>query len=168
MVKYLKIIAVMSFSLLSCQSISKVSDRLSKKVENFSSSDFPVIKFNRLFMMDGMYRTNENFELIQPKLEIHRGSDNEHSSDYLIINDNGTVDEFYAKDISSANLLMNKKSSSVYSGVIYKEKDKIIVEVMQAFKMGGGYGTYKKFLKIVGDKIYIQDGKNCSVYTLVE
>lgn len=158
----------MFFSLLSCQSISKVNDRLLKKVENFSSSDFPFIKFNRLYIMDGMYSTNENFGLIQPKLEINRGSDNESFNDYLIINNNGTVSKFYAKNISSANLIIKKKSSSIYSGVIYQKKNQIIIEVIQAFKMGGGYGTYKQFLKIDGDKIYIQDGNNCSVYTLAE
>lgn len=115
-----------------------------------------------------MYNTSGNFELIQPKLEIHRGSDNENSNDYLIINDDGTVNRFYAKDINSASLLINRRSSSVYSSVIYQKKDHIIIEVMQAFKMGKGYGTYKQFLKIVGDKIYIQHRNFCSVYTLAE
>lgn len=160
--------AVMSFSFLSCQSVSKVRERLLKKIENFSSSDFPAIEFDKLYILNGTYSTKRDFELIQPKLEIHRGSGTETANDYLIINKNGTVDEFYAKNINSANLLMKKKSSSVFSGIIYQKKHQIIIEVMQAFKMGGGYGTYKQFLKIVGDKIYVQDGNNCSVYVLAE
>lgn len=102
--------------------------------------------------MHGMYSTKGDFELIQPKLEIHRDSDAESSNDYLIINDNGTVNEFYAKNINSANLLIKKKSSSVFSGIIYQKEDQIIIEVMQALKWGEVTVHIKQFLKIVGDK----------------
>lgn len=169
MIKFLNIvICVLSFSFLSCQPIQNIEDRLLKKVAKFGNNPIEGVTYNKLYVMEGTYITHRDFEPIFPKLEIHRGSDPKKYEDYLMIHDNGKVEQFYAENVHSAYQLLNKSSSSSFYGVIYKKNQKIIIETIQAFKMGGGYGTYKKTVKLINKKIYIQEVGKCSVYVLTE
>lgn len=159
---------VFCFSFLSGQSIQNIEDRLSKKVAKLSNNPIEGVVYNKLYVMEGTYITRRDFEPILPKLEIHRGSDSKKYEDYLILYDNGKVDEFYAENTHSAYQLLNRSPSSGFYGVIYKKNQKIIIESIVAFKMGGGYGTNKKSVKIINKKIYVQEVGKCSVYVLAE
>ncbi len=154
------------FSLFSCQSSEHIHNKLLKKVENFITINFPGIYFDKLYIMEGTYITKGKFNIIPPKLEISRGSDTKHYEDYLVFNGNGTVEKFYAENEVKAKQLLAKQSTSTIYGVLYLQRSRLIIEVIQAFKMGGGYGSYKQEVKIEGSKILVQDGEQCSVYLL--
>lgn len=169
MIKFLNIIGcVFCFSFLSCQSVQNIENKLLKKVAKFDDSPIEGVVYNKLYVMEGTYITHRDFEPIFPKLEIHRGSDPKKYEDYLILHDNGKIDAFYAENIHSAYQLLDRSSSSSFYGVIYKKNQKIIIETIVAFKMGGGYGTNKKSVKIINKKIYIQEVGKCSLYVLAE
>ena len=169
MVKIFKVLAsILCFSFLSCQSISNVKDKLLRKVEKFKANPIEGITFDKLYILEGIYETSRDYEIKFPKLEIHRGSDLRKSEDYLIVHNDGKVDMFYAENISLAHQLLNKSSTSSFYGVIYKNKHNLILEAIEAFKMGGGYGTDKNYVKVIDKKIYIQEIGRCSVYVLAE
>lgn len=164
--KYVSFLAILLFSLAACQKAERVRDRLLKEVENFNVKDFPGIKFDQIYTMEGTYITKAKFEIIPPKLETTRGSDNKKYDDFLIFNSNGTVDLFYAENSKAAKLLISKQSLDVIYGILQKKKEKWIIKTIQAYKMGGGYGTYSQYVKMIDNKIYVQNGASCSVYFL--
>jgi len=169
MVKIFHIITFfLCFSLLSCQSISNVKDKLLRKVDKFKVNRIDGITFDKLYILEGIYETSRDYEIKSPKLEIHRGSDLKKYEDYLIVHNDSKVDMLYAENISLAHQLLNKSSSSSLYGVIYKNKHNLILEIIEAFKMGGGYGTNKNYVKVIDKKIYIQEIGRCSVYVLAE
>ncbi|WP_426479644.1 hypothetical protein ACP3T3_09510 [Chryseobacterium sp. CBSDS_008] len=153
------------FSVFSCQSaeLRHIKNKLLKKTQGFETANFPLLYFDRLYMMEGTYVTKGKFNIVPPKLEMHRGSDQKPYEDYIIFNSNGTVEKIYAEDEKSARQLIDKDSSGPY-GVLYLKGNKPFIEVVQAFKMGGGYGTYKQEVKFDHNKVLIQNGANCSVY----
>lgn len=156
------------FSLFSCQSSERIHNKFLKKAESFRTTNFPGIYFDKLYIMEGTYITKGKFNIIPPKLEISRGSDTKHYDDYLVFNSNGTVEKFYAENALKAKQLLVRRTGSAIYGVLYLQRSRLIIEVIQAFKMGGGYGSYKQEVKIEGDKILVQDGEQCSVYLLGE
>ncbi|WP_123912701.1 hypothetical protein [Chryseobacterium pennipullorum] len=118
--------------------------------------------------MEGTYLTKGKFNLVPPKLEISRGSDQKHYEDYIIFNSNGTVEKLYAENVKAAHQLLERQDPSGLYGIIYSKGDKLFIEAIQAFKMGGGYGTYKQEIKFDHHKVLIQNGANCSVYVPAE
>lgn len=159
------IIMFTCFSLFSCQSILNVKDRLLKKIENFDRESIGNVVFNRLYVREGVYKTKKDFDIIFPKLEV---STNGFYYDYLYIQGNGKLSFF----TSSSRLIKNIENKESFNAVINKEKNKIIVYRLQVFHQIRGfdpsYGIYKQYLKVFGNKIYIQDGNDCSVYVLAE
>lgn len=95
--KYFFIISIFSF--FSCQTQQDIHKTLRKKIENFNPKDFPFLEFDKLYVLEGQYATKRDFEIIYPKMEIHRGSDNQKYEDFLIFRNDGTVDSFYDKNI---------------------------------------------------------------------
>lgn len=164
MIKHSVIVFLVFFSLFSCQSSERINHRLLKKAEGFRTTNFPGIYFDRLYIMEGTYMTKGKFNIIPPKLEISRGSDDQHYEDYIVFNSNGTVDKFYAENETKAGQLLERQTGPSLYGVFYQRRSQLIIEVVQAFKMGGGYGSYKQEVKVEGDKIMVQDGAQCSVY----
>ena len=167
--KYLLVAIFLSFCC--CKSHQNQEKRLQKKLDDFTASDFPFLDFERLYILQGKYSTKRNFEIIYPKLEIHRGSDDVNYSDFLIFHLDGTLDMFYDVDIKAAKLKITPQNRGS-SGVLSKKDGKISIFSEQAFKglkklgISPSYGITKKELKIIDGKIYIQDGSTCSVYVL--
>lgn len=167
--KYIFLIGVLS--LFNCQTQNDIDIKLQEKIASFNIEDFPNKKFERFYKLEGQYNTRKDFEILLPKIEIHRGSEKEVFEDFLIFNKDGTVDSFYDKNLESAKLrVANKKNS--YFGVINKSKAKNYIVVQQAFKgimrlgISPSYGIEKIQFKAVAEKIYLQEGNKCSIYTL--
>ena len=157
------------FSMFSCQSaeLKHVRNKLLKKTQGFETANFPLLYFNRLYILEGTYITKGKFNIVPPKLEMHRGSDQKKYEDYIIFNSNGTVEKLYAENEKAAKQLLGKDTSGP-NGVLYRKGDRFFMDAVQAFKMGGGYGIDRQEIKFENNKLFIQDGANCSVYLPVE
>ena len=159
MVKRLLIYALL---LNSCYSVSDINKRLEKSTVNFHKEDFPNIEFEKLYILEGIYETKHKFELIYPKLET--------TSQYyhfIYFSNNGKVSFYTGKSIDEVEFLIAQKPA-YFNAMIYKNRDNDIIQRIESFKMGGGYGSYRQYLKVIANKIYIQDGSNCLVYVLAE
>lgn len=66
-INYLLIFSL-SLILLGCHTANDIKSRFEKKIENFNSSDFPEIQFEKLYVLEGVYYTKKDFELIYPKI----------------------------------------------------------------------------------------------------
>jgi len=137
-----------------------VKERLLKKIENFDKNNMEGISFNTLYILEGIYKTKKDFEIIQPKLDRHTGA--QKCENYLVFYGDGKV-YFYIED-NNENAYNTLMKSEDFDAVLIKNKNKLIIETIQGFKMGGRYGSYKQYIKVIGDKVYIQDGRNCYVY----
>lgn len=146
----------------SCYTKKDIQIRLEKNNDNFNVNDFNNLKFNTLYKLEGIYETKKDFELIYPKLEIHRGTQN--YEDYVIFFDDGKVLFFISENLDEAKKWLNKKND--FDAFLYKYHDRNIIKTLQVFKMGGGFGTYNQYLKVINGRVYIQDNYNCSVYIL--
>ncbi|RXM38046.1 hypothetical protein BOQ62_19140 [Chryseobacterium sp. CH21] len=153
------------FSMFSCQSaeLEHVRSKLLKKIQGFETANFPLLYFDRLYILEGTYITKGKFNIVPPKLEMHRGSDLKKHEDYIIFNSNGTVEKLYAENEKTAEQLLGKDTSGS-NAVLYMKGGRFFIDAIQAFKMGGGFGTYRQEIKFENNKLFIQNGANCSVY----
>lgn len=128
-----KTLLLMTFSLLSCNSIADIEIKLEKRIINFNQKNFPQLQFNKLYLLDGTYYSKPDFQIISPKLEIYT---NGNYYEYLYIKNNGKVFFLTSPKKYIENPDMNNDSN--FSGVIYKESNDIFIERKQLFKMRGG------------------------------
>lgn len=140
-----------------------VEKRMLKKAESFRKEDFPTLSIEQIYIYEGVYETKKDFRPIFPKLE-----ETGNHKEFLYFYNNGKVMFFVAKDIEDAYFDINQKTND-YNAVIVKKNDEIILYRKQGFHsilgLMGGTGIYKQYLKIINNKIYIQEKNRCYIYS---
>lgn len=177
MVKLIKYTRFLPFIILlnSCYSEINIQKRIAKNLTKFDKSNFPGIRFDKLYILEGTYETKKDFELIYPKLEVHTNGKYLQYLQYLYVHGNGELNFFTLPEGYLTNKLSNyNKQDSIgrkqysFNGVMYIKNNKLIIERTQLYKMYGGYGSYREKLKIISENIYIQEANRCYVYKYVE
>jgi len=142
-----------------------VDKRFMKKMENFKKEDFPEIKFNTPYLLEGIYETKKDFTLIEPKVKYEESQVN---YTYLYISDNGKV--YFFANPGQLKKIEAEKDSNAFSGILSKKNNRVFVYQEQAFHsifgMDMGKGIYRQEIKLAVNTIYFQNGNRCYVYSV--
>ncbi|RST25854.1 hypothetical protein [Chryseobacterium lacus] len=122
--------------------------------------------FNKIYFLEGIYKTKKDLEPIYPKLEEHRDSK---YIDYLSIQDDGKVTFGTIPNGQQTSKSFHRITDDKFNGVLVREKNSIYIyrEVMlhSVLGLGGGKRIIKQKVSIKdGNYIYIQNENNCFVY----
>ncbi|MFP3597424.1 hypothetical protein [Chryseobacterium sp. SIMBA_029] len=134
-------------------------------MENFKKEDFPEIKFNTPYLLEGIYETKKDFILIEPKVEYEESQAN---YTYLYISDNGKL--YFFANLGKLKKIEAEKDFNAFSGILSKNNKKVFIYREQVFHsifgMDMGNGIYKQEIKLAANIIYFQNGNRCYVYSV--
>ncbi|MCW0512187.1 hypothetical protein OKE76_11575 [Riemerella anatipestifer] len=151
--------------LFSCNSQIK-KNSLASLLVKFNKDDFNKNIFNKIYFLDGVYQTRNNFELIYPKLEEHKDIE---YIDFMKIQDDGKIAFGTMPSRKDYFKNYNRIENDNYNAIIAKEKGHIHIYrnvILHTILGMGGGSKIKKQSVFIDNKnyIYIQDGNKCFVY----
>lgn len=164
MVKILPIImSLITFSFTSCN--SQIKGKLESKLKSFNKNDFDKNILNKIYILEGIYKTKNDFNVIIPKLQDNR---KENYVDFLKIQDDGKAVFGSSPERKESFKIFTRIDENQFNAVITKEGERVYlyksVVLHAILGFGGGNKIIKYPVLINNNHIYIQDGNNCFVY----